>query len=263
MERIGEILSKSANASSSPPTDPGSLADEISSEPDEDLCPRCRGAGFVRRALSMDHPRFGKAEPCSCVLAESDDERRERLARLSNLSRLGHFTFEALHHAPFAGLVAEESIELAHRYVEEASGWLLISGRSGSGKTILAAALANARIEAGLPALYMVAADLLDHLRGSYDAAGPDLGYEQMLGQVRDAPLLILDDLDAVATTDWTREKLFQVLNHRMGHRARDRSHMHRRSPARRTHPDAFAVRTRRSDRSRRFCSAGIARSAG
>jgi DNA replication protein DnaC len=32
---------------------------------------------------------------------------------------------------------------------------------------------------------------------------------------VRNAPLLILDDLGAQSTTPWAQEKLFQILNHR------------------------------------------------
>ncbi|MFQ5381445.1 MAG: ATP-binding protein [Dehalococcoidia bacterium] len=216
MERIGEILSRNANVGSSPLIGLTSRSDEVAADEPDGLCPECGGAGFVRRDLPLDHPRFGKAEPCSCILAESDAERRERLARLSNLSPLAHLTFEALVRTPLEGLIAEEQIEAAKEYAAGGAGWLVVSGASGSGKTVLAAAIANARIEAGLAALYMVAADLLDHLRGSYEADGRDMGYEQMLGQVKETPMLILDDIDAVAATDWAREKLFQVLNHRL-----------------------------------------------
>jgi len=47
----------------------------------------------VRRALPVDHPRFGKAEPCECVLDEDDHVRRNRLERMSNLGALTRFTF--------------------------------------------------------------------------------------------------------------------------------------------------------------------------
>jgi DNA replication protein DnaC len=39
--------------------------------------------------------------------------------------------------------------------------------------------------------------------------------YDQMFEDVRNAPLLILDDLGAQSTTPWAQEKLFQILNHR------------------------------------------------
>ncbi|MEX1104547.1 MAG: ATP-binding protein, partial [Dehalococcoidia bacterium] len=67
----------------------------------------------------------------------------------------------------------------------------------------------------GQPALFMVVPDLLDHLRASYDAEGDDLGYDELFDQVRNAPLLFLDDIDAVAPKPWAKEKLLQLVNHR------------------------------------------------
>lgn len=165
----------------------------------------------------MDHPRFGKAEPCDCVLDEDAGIRRSRLERLSNLGSLTRFTFSTL----VPGGRGSESKhfraanDAARAYAANPEGWLVFSGGSGSGKTHLAAAIANARIAAGDPVLFMVVPDLLDHLRASYEATEDDLGYDQLFDQVRNAPLLILDDIDAAAGTPWAREKLFQVVNHR------------------------------------------------
>ena len=88
------------------------------------------------------------------------------------------------------------------------------TGREPGGKTHIAAAIANRRIERGHPALFLTVADLLDHLRATYrDDAEQD--FDDLLDQVRSAPLLILDDLDAYAETPWAREKFFQVVSHR------------------------------------------------
>ena len=69
-------------------------------------------------------------------------------------------------------------------------------------------------VESGHPALFMVAPDLLDHLRAAY---GPnsDADYDLLFDQVRNAPVLVLDGLGAQVSTPWAQEKLFQVLNHR------------------------------------------------
>ncbi|MGK2966795.1 MAG: ATP-binding protein, partial [Tepidiformaceae bacterium] len=165
----------------------------------------------------MDHPRFGKAEPCDCILDEAEDTRRSRLERISNLGSLTRFTFDTLIRS---GRDAEtgffpRAYDAAQAYAAEPEGWLVITGPSGSGKTHLAAAIANDRISRGAPALFMVVPDLLDHLRASYDAGEGELGFESLFDQVRNAPLLILDDIDAAASTDWVKEKLFQVVNHR------------------------------------------------
>ncbi|MGE5596689.1 MAG: ATP-binding protein [Hyphomicrobiales bacterium] len=171
----------------------------------------------MRRPRPLDDPRFGKAEPCDCVLAETPEARTSRLERLSNLGSLKRFTFESLHPMGRDGESPwfEQALAAARAYAESPAGWLVLSGPSGSGKTHLAAAVANRRIELGQPAVFMVVPDLLDHLRASYDATEEDEGFVPLFEQVRTTPLLLLDDIDAAAGTAWAREKLFQVVNHR------------------------------------------------
>lgn len=185
----------------------------------EPPCPICGGAGYVRRSLPLSHPQFGRAVPCDCVMVESEGEREGRLLRYSNLGLLRRMTFDALmprgrsadalHQERFARALAA-----AETYAEQPDGWLALLGRSGSGKTHLAAAIANRAIEHGHPALFIVVADLLDHLRAAYrpDADEP---YDKLFEQVRNAPLLILDDLGAQAGSAWAAEKLYQIVNHR------------------------------------------------
>ncbi|MCC6266968.1 MAG: ATP-binding protein [Dehalococcoidia bacterium] len=213
MKRLGEILSKTANADiSEVRSGPGT-----ETRPEVSSCPICKGAGFVRRSLPVDHPRFGKAEPCSCVMNEDEHVRRTRLERMSNLGSLTRFTFQSLVPTGRTGESGwfEEAYKAAREFAEAPSGWLVFSGVSGSGKTHLAAAIANDRISAGEPVLFMVVPDLLDHLRASYEPDDDDIGFDQLFDQVRNTPLLILDDIDTGAGTAWAREKLLQVVNHR------------------------------------------------
>lgn len=185
--------------------------------PEAPVCAICKGAGFVRRALPVDHPRFGKAEPCSCVMNEDEHVRRTRLERMSNLGALTRFTFESLVPAGRTGESGwfEEAYKAAREFAAAPSGWLVFTGVSGSGKTHLAAAIANDRIASGEPVLFMVVPDLLDHLRASFEPDQDDMGFDQLFDQVRNTPLLILDDIDTGGGTPWAREKLLQVVNHR------------------------------------------------
>lgn len=216
MKRLDEILSKTQNAASS--AAPSAASPASADEPLEPgACTICGGAGFVRRPYPVDHPRFGRAEPCDCVLQEREDQRRQRLTRISNIGALARFTFATLNPSGRSGTdeAFPAAIEAARAFAEEPAGWLVLTGPSGSGKTHLAAALANRRIELGHPVLFMVVADLLDHLRAGYDTDDEDLAFNRVFEQVRNAPLLILDDLDGASGTPWAREKLLQVVNHR------------------------------------------------
>ena len=107
-----------------------------------------------------------------------------------------------------------QAYETARHYAEGPKGWLLVKGGYGSGKTHLAAAIANDRFSRGLPGLFIVVPDLLDYLRSTYSPTS-EVTYDDRFESIRSAPLLILDDLGSQSATPWAQEKLFQLLNYR------------------------------------------------
>ncbi len=183
------------------------------------LCPICKGAGFVYADVPVGHPDFGKALPCRCTREESNRERQNRLQRYSNLGSLTRFTFDDLLPEGRSGdPVSQEQFkrayEAAKAFAKDPKGWLVLAGYSGCGKTHLAAAIANERISHGYPAFYITTPDLLHHLRSTFNPDS-EIAYGEFFDQVRNTPLLILDDLGVQAGTPWAKEKLDQLLNHR------------------------------------------------
>jgi len=56
--------------------------------------------------------------------------------------------------------------------------------------------------------------DLLDHLRATFNPNSA-VSYDRRFEEIRNAELLVLDDLGTQATTPWAREKLYQLFTHR------------------------------------------------
>jgi DNA replication protein DnaC len=102
----------------------------------------------------------------------------------------------------------------AKDYAANPHGFIVFTGEYGSGKTHLAAAIANAICQRGGSASLVVVPDLLDHLRATF-APGSTVTYDQRFDETRSAPVLVLDDLGIENATPWAREKLFQIIDYR------------------------------------------------
>jgi DNA replication protein DnaC len=173
----------------------------------------------VHPLLSPGKPDYSRVVACRCTRDEMGKERQKRLQSYSNLGALSHLRFDNLESTgrsgdPGSQKQFKQAYEAAQAFAAEPEGWLALTGPSGGGKTHLAAAIVNERIGQGHPAFYVTAPDLLDHLRAAFNP-GSEMPYDEFFEQVRNAPLLILDDLGAQTSTPWAREKLDQLLNHR------------------------------------------------
>jgi len=182
-------------------------------------CPICHGVGFVRRDLPIYHPDFGKVEICSCRAQEVAQSAYQRVYRLSNLAAFKDMSFETFKVQGRVGMGDDQlrSLKLAYDsaqgFARTLSGWLLLLGSYGVGKTHLAAGIANFAVGMGVPTLFLTAPDLLDWLRYSYDA--PDDTFESRFEEIRNINLLVVDDLGTQNATPWAQEKLYQILNWR------------------------------------------------
>jgi len=140
--------------------------------------------------------------------------------KLSSLDLMANRTFanfdfrksEGLEPADLQSL--EKAFNAAREFSENPRGWLLITGPYGSGKTHLAAAIANYRTASELPPLFIVVPDLLDHLRATFSPSST-VTLDRRFEEIRETPFLVLDDLSTQAASPWAREKLYQLFNYR------------------------------------------------
>ena len=174
-------------------------------------CSICNGAGYLRADVPFGHPSFGKPIACECKEAERKAKRRRQLQEMSDLGAFYDKSFRNFNvHVP--GI--QEAYSCACEFAQDPNGWLLLIGPNGSGKTHLAAAIANKSLEDGALVLFATVPDLLDHLRAAFAPTSNEI-YDQLFSRMREAEVLVLDDLGAQQSSPWANEKLFQLLNYR------------------------------------------------
>jgi DNA replication protein DnaC len=224
MEPVEEILKRNFNNKSQMSTETSS---NVELTPDsakasglgKEDCPHCGGFGYVIPDVAPAHPSFGRAVACACRAAEKEMARMNQLQRLSQLGTLKACTFDSFlpeGHGltPARQKNLQMAYEWAFAYAKNPQGWMILKGGYGCGKTHLAAAIANYRLSLGHSALFVSTPDLLDHLRAAY-APNAVTSYDERFNQVRNTPLLILDDLGTQSNSEWAQEKLYQIFNHR------------------------------------------------
>lgn len=163
------------------------------------------------------------AYPCDCMKTRKRENqfRHARISRELMNCRFERFRFDyyiAETEDPVHREGAKRAFDASKLFVEECLRnphglGIMFTGPVGSGKTFLAAAIANKLIESKFHVLFLIVPDLLDELRATFKSEINEL---DLLDSARTIPILILDDLGAHNYTDWTRNRLYSIINYRI-----------------------------------------------
>ncbi|HHV65505.1 MAG TPA: ATP-binding protein [Peptococcaceae bacterium] len=180
------------------------------------MCSICGGRGIILQGDT--------AIPCSCM----EQKRIENNFKSARLPReLQKCLFDKFNLDYYCTSANREYYENAKRALNAAQTFvknvlnnphelgLLFTGSVGSGKTFLAAAIANALLAQQKQLLFLVVPDLLDELRATFSNKTDTTEFD-LLDIARTIPILILDDLGAYNYTEWSRNRLYSILNYRM-----------------------------------------------
>ncbi|MCH8061343.1 MAG: ATP-binding protein [Chloroflexi bacterium] len=132
------------------------------------------------------------------------------------LNRMTFDTFDVRGNNPSAGQRAslEAAYQAAKNFADDPDGWLTFFGNTGVGKTHLAVAIAGERRKRGHAAFFAFVPELLDYLRYTFSPESR-VTYDRIFDEVKNTPLLILDDLGQEHGSPWADEKLYQIIVHR------------------------------------------------
>ena len=186
-------------------------------QPGRPGCPDCQGSGYMKLDLPIHHPNFGQIHICDCRASEITKSIMADIYTLNDIKTLSKLTFDNFETDDRPGQNILTTLARAKRisadFAQEPEGWILLAGSFGCGKTHLAAAIANKAAANAIPTLFITVPDMLDKLRATIQ--DKDVTMDQRFEQMKAIKLLVLDDLGVENTTDWSKEKLFQIINHR------------------------------------------------
>lgn len=95
---------------------------------------------------------------------------------------------------------------------------LFITGPKGTGKTHLAAAIANQLMQQGTAVICMTMIDLLDRIKQTYEQSrqyGGETSEGNVLSTYKTVPLLVIDDMGKEPATEWAVSKIYAIINAR------------------------------------------------
>lgn len=140
-------------------------------------------------------------------------KRAEKLREHSNLGiRFQRRTFETFDKSRDLDAYTK-CLEYADHYADTERNSLLIVGGYGSGKTHLAASIANKLMDNGIPVLFDTFSGHLNKLKTEFNG-----GKSIYLEQMQNVDMLILDDVGKEKHSEWSQSIMFDVINYRYEH---------------------------------------------
>lgn len=185
------------------------------------MCGKCHTPKQCRFTAKWDGREKTPYVPCDCEreLKEAAEQARrvqDMRIEVQRLRRLG-FPDAEMTNWTFANDdgTNKTASDIAHRYVDNFAEMkkhgkgLLFYGPVGTGKTFLAACIANELINQGHPCLVTNFARITNTLQGMFD------GKQRYLDDFNRLDLLVIDDLSAERDTSFMNEMIFNVIDSR------------------------------------------------
>ena len=152
-------------------------------------------------------------------------KRRERLNQIVGASGMGTRFLSRTFETFTITVENKQAAETAWRYAENFEAMiprpnapepgrngLIIVGPPGTGKTHLAAAIANKLINDGRSVICMTMIDILESIRKTFNGCGSEA---EIIRRYKTVPLFIVDDMGKEPPTEWAISTIYNIINGR------------------------------------------------
>lgn len=185
---------------------------------DSDVCPICHGDEWVSQIIDG----VEVAVPCKCR-KRAVMSRRMRFAEFPDVFKgktLESFSIgvyerqESKEKARTACKVIKEYLDMLPEAKETGMGLYIYSSTKGSGKTRMAAGIANYLLEHDTAVKFSTSTRILNEIRSTYDE-NSQYTESQLMSDLVNTEVLIIDDFGTENVTAWVRDKIYDIVNER------------------------------------------------
>lgn len=185
-----------------------------------DVCPICDGTGWV---ISKDERDRTCCRECECGIMKNLSGRKSvsHIPEKFHGSRLSKFSLDI-----YKQQESRDVIEFSYSCIQcwlrdlngmqrNGMGLYLFSGTPGSGKTLMAACIANELMnEYDMAVRFYTSMDIIEEITKTWDKLS-DLLESNLLRKFREVDVLVIDDFGVERQKPWIEEKFYQIINSR------------------------------------------------
>ena len=184
-----------------------------------DICPICHGMEWVLKEIDG----VEVAVPCKCR-EKSVMIRKKRFAdipiafkdiHLKTFSLSVYKTEQGKEKGRIACRIIKKYLDSFDEAKKEGMGLYIYSKSKGSGKTRMAASIANDILENHKASVkFSTSINILNEIKRTYGHES-DITESQLVSDLVMADVLIIDDFGTEKVTDWARNKFYDIINQR------------------------------------------------